>query len=255
MSYLYKEFSIAEKSPPNLNNETFHVAGDTKMQYKRNRKRQPDTWYYRHKTVSYTTNSLGYRTDEFDCIDFDNSIVALGCSMTFGIGVDNAHTWVNHLEGYLGIPVINLGVPGTSVELATLLSANLRAVHRPRAIIWCWPPVDRYAEYRSPEQPCITDCVHHYDQWHNLLPKYKGYNYKTDWRAKNLIHMKKDRLLWSDTAYVETTFFEYEHLDYTSDERITNLKLLDRGRDLVHPGILSHNIAAKTIKSIVEKLL
>lgn len=43
-------------------------------------------------------------------------ILALGCSTTFGWGVESEDTWPKMLEDNLGIPVFNAGVPGHSSE-------------------------------------------------------------------------------------------------------------------------------------------
>lgn len=42
------------------------------------------------------------------------SVLALGCSTTFGWGVAAADAWPEQLESRLGVPVINAGVPGHS---------------------------------------------------------------------------------------------------------------------------------------------
>jgi lysophospholipase L1-like esterase len=43
-------------------------------------------------------------------------VLALGCSTTFGWGVEGGEAWPEILEGLLGVPVFNAGVPGHSTE-------------------------------------------------------------------------------------------------------------------------------------------
>lgn len=57
-------------------------------------------------------NSYGYRTEEFvSCSD----IVSLGCSMTFGLGVDPGQAWPDLLAKDLNMSVHNLAGCGKSV--------------------------------------------------------------------------------------------------------------------------------------------
>ena len=63
---------------------------------KRRKKNHPE-WPYHTEEVRYTTNRDGYRTYEWDKVDWPNAIVIFGCSCTYGIGVDDDHT----LSAYL----------------------------------------------------------------------------------------------------------------------------------------------------------
>jgi lysophospholipase L1-like esterase len=68
--------------------------------------------------LTYSHNSLGYRSDEFTVEKPKDKIriVALGGSTTYGVGVNNDETWPSHLGKELGdnFEVINMGVPGYS---------------------------------------------------------------------------------------------------------------------------------------------
>ena len=45
-----------------------------------------------------------------------DSVFALGCSCTWGIGVERESTWARILQEKIGLPVYNLGVPGGSAD-------------------------------------------------------------------------------------------------------------------------------------------
>ena len=45
-----------------------------------------------------------------------DSIIAVGCSCTYGTGVDTHETWPAQLELSTGLPVYNFGVPGGSLD-------------------------------------------------------------------------------------------------------------------------------------------
>lgn len=61
-------------------------------------------------TFAVRTNADGLRDDP---VPTDGPwILALGCSTTFGWGVDQEEGWTELLERALGVPVVNAGVPG-----------------------------------------------------------------------------------------------------------------------------------------------
>ena len=57
-------------------------------------------------------NDYGYRTKEFDS---SSDIIALGCSMTFGLGVEPGDAWPDLLAKDLGMSVHNLAGCGKSI--------------------------------------------------------------------------------------------------------------------------------------------
>ena len=64
-------------------------------------------------SVTYTYNSHGFRTTEFD----DNPVgLALGCSFTEGTGVPVQASWPEVLARLVNFSVKNLGVSGCSLD-------------------------------------------------------------------------------------------------------------------------------------------
>jgi hypothetical protein len=87
-----------------------------------------DSEYYKKETsrkLTYTLNSQGYREKEWKDIDWDNSFVFLGCSHTFGVGVDHNETIPMLMQQKTGINCINLGIPGGSNMFSVMNSAKL----------------------------------------------------------------------------------------------------------------------------------
>jgi len=69
-------------------NKNFAVS-DTEELFNHNLKIMPQDWFYRTNPVNYTVNSQGYRTEEFEKIDWAQSVVIFGCSTVFGTGVSD----------------------------------------------------------------------------------------------------------------------------------------------------------------------
>ena len=81
------------------------------------------------------TSSLGFRDGE---IPADTPwVAAVGCSTTFGWGVNADQAWPELLEEGLGIEVINAGVPGHSSHQGRAVALDLIA-QKPAALILSW---------------------------------------------------------------------------------------------------------------------
>lgn len=63
--------------------------------------------------ITYDLNSFNYRSEEFDG---SASILILGCSQTFGLGLPYEYTWPQLLSKMTGLKVANLAKPGESAQ-------------------------------------------------------------------------------------------------------------------------------------------
>lgn len=86
-------------------------------------------------TFSVQTNALGLRDGALP--DEKPWVLALGCSTTFGWGVDAQAAWPEQLEHLLGVEVINAGVPGHSSHQGLRFAMPLLE-RRPSAVIFAW---------------------------------------------------------------------------------------------------------------------
>lgn len=218
------------------------VQTDTAKKFHKNKKKQPNDWIYHNKTVEYKTNNQGFRCRPFDEFDWENSIVVLGCSNVFGIGLAEEDCLTSLIETNLGVQTINLGIPGSAIDLAC---ANSYLVHKnlphPKAVIQIWTSLYRYTEFYPKA---------------GVGPRYpKGRRYMMNhWECRNQLYMDIDRHLWtsSDSAYIECTFFG----DTQFSSNTYKLETIDTARDLMHPGIESNTQAAdfcsKKLKEEIE---
>jgi hypothetical protein len=94
--------------------------------------------------IDYQVNSWGFRSGiEYDDVA-DHCIVALGCSFTFGVGLHEYQTWPSLLGKLLGVRVLNLGMPGHSLDLNSLwLTLEGDAILKPVAVCVLEPPNGR----------------------------------------------------------------------------------------------------------------
>lgn len=122
--------------------------GDTEALFKKNLKIMPSDWLWRTKSLQYTVNSQFYRAPEWDQINWSNSYVLFGCSLVFGLGIDDSETCSTQLSKLLGNPVINLGMPGSSPFVCWVNSTKLRTQGvNPKGVIYLWPNVSRTSRF------------------------------------------------------------------------------------------------------------
>jgi len=187
---------------------------DSKELFEQNLKTQPEDWYYRTHEVKYTLNSLGYRTREFDDIDWKESIVMFGCSLVFGTGVTDEHTIPHFLEQLLGRPVINMSIAASSIQtvLHNSIILNDSKYPTPKAIVYSFTDLRRFQMYDS---GMVT---HTSKDWN--YPK-ETFGKEENIIPFNLMNVKMIRDLWKNkTIYYEGTMFPQGNLINKLDKEI-----------------------------------
>ncbi len=93
--------------------------------------------------VFYVGNKDGYREEDWERIDWDNSIIMIGDSATFGLGVPNEHTIPKQLESILGKKVVNMSIPGCSSEFYIAVVCSLIRSVPVKDVVLCHPSMPR----------------------------------------------------------------------------------------------------------------
>jgi hypothetical protein len=100
---------------------------------------------FNHK--DYKTNSHGFRCPEFSPLpDGGKNIAVLGCSHTFGEGLEQPEIWISQLEKLLNnkrLRFWNLAQPGASPDMCVRMLYASEKVLFPKIIIVCWPAWSR----------------------------------------------------------------------------------------------------------------
>ena len=214
------------------------AVSDSKELFLKNLKTMPEDWYYRTNEVNYTVNSKGYRAQEFESIDWTNSVVMFGCSTVFGTGVDNQHTIDYFLSDLLDRPVINLGVASTSITYslhnAVILNQNYPM---PKAVVNLWTEYSRTPYY-------LPDRVDNKGAWNEDNFVYEWLHHDSNPATHAVFAQMISHQLWKDkTSYYEATFFSTTAKLFGCE----HLSVFDQARDLIHYG-------RKTNKAIAEKI-
>ncbi len=229
----------------NSDNGAFFSGKDTQSKFNANLEQQPADWVWRSKEVRYTLNTQQYRAPEWQHCRWSESILVFGCSMVYGVGVNDTETLPYYLSTLLGKPVTNLGMGGTGIAFHLANSVILREHNiTPKAVVCVWPDRSRQTEFIEK-----LSVVHH-----------GAWNVETSW-LKNLIlndvHCRHNaeylirtmRLLWN-CPIVEASWYE----DMCNITGSTLLKFHDLARDCAHPGPETQKIAANLIAEKLQQI-
>lgn len=192
--------------------------------------------------AGYDVNSYGYRAPEFDTVDWRNSYIIQGCSAIFGVGTaDPTKITQYYLSEMLGAPVINLGVPGSGMEVQYVNALEfLEAGIKPKGVFIVYPGLDRYTLYNN------GNLEEHVGPWCNER--------KLEWmlndnsRMHNLFLVRGYRMLWKLAGV--PLLGEWSHHGDNRDfceEVISWDNFLDFGDDNQHWGSITSKAVAEIL--------
>ena len=211
---------------------------DTEKLFKKNKKTMQSDWPYHNKKVEYRVGSHGYRCPEFEDIDWSRSVVLFGCSMTYGIGVDEEETIGFHLSKIIDKPVINLGLGGTSMLFSAVNQMRLyEAGIKPYAVVNIWTSTDRMCEFKD------NGNVVHY------LPSGRENLWRKNFVATDAMHQLTLHKFYAGAVKnLWPKSFELSLFEKTSKLlQIPYIERIDYARDLMHQGTKTNRLIAETI--------
>ena len=110
---------------------------------------------------NYVINSYGYRCPEWKPLPVGKkNVVVLGCSHTFGEGLEDGDVWVDQLYKKVDqkrLRFWNLGEPGASADKVVRILYATEKVLFPKHIVICWPFWSRRERLDTHEQNIMGD--------------------------------------------------------------------------------------------------
>jgi hypothetical protein len=183
------------------------------------------------RKITYKFNSVGHRGDEFQ----DGSIVFLGCSITFGIGLPLECIYPTVVSAALDLPCANLAVSGSSSDTAFRLAEYWLPKLKPKIVIMMAPDKSRLELLdKEVSNFRVSDYTRHsifYQKW--LMNEE---NSRLN-QLKNILAIKS---ICSELSI--------KFLPFTVEQDFCFVES-DLARDLSHPGRLSHIGTADKILS------
>jgi len=218
--------------------------GDSEKAWKRKRRHLGKDWHYFSKTIHYKRNVSGFRTYDWNEINWKECVVLLGCSCTYGVGVDDSETLAEQLEALCGRQVVNLGLGGTSNQfMAFVLSKLYKRFESPYAVVANYTTLDRNLYFHEHD-------TFHLGPWcqkdkrpmtdNTLYPvRQKDLYFNSFYNPTNTImqtraHSDTIKALCKDRSKLfNITFFEDAAHAVRADEWF---EIDNQARDLLHPG-------------------
>ena len=209
--------------------------------------------------TGYKTNSYGYRCPEFRPLpDGGKNVVVLGCSHTFGEGLEEEEIWVGRVakESNKILRWWNLGRPGSSADQMIRILHGTEKVLFPKIIIACWPAWSRRERLDSYPQNLTSDdkllkTENNYTDQNNflknvfLLEKFAEKNAaKTFHCFAEDVYEINDDLQVLDDYTIKNCWPEWDrhHLPEAKRDIITTPSL---ARDGIHYGAEHHQVFAR----------
>ena len=213
---------------------------DTKERYDHILKKEPSHWV--DTPIEYKFNKYGFRTTLDNPPTVGPYYAAFGCSETVGVGIPEYARYSNIIEDETGIPVLNLGISGGSVNGCYLNMLHLLLSNHtpPDTILLQVPSLERYLLPTENE-----DC---------FIAMPKGNNVFT--RQFFVKHLKKVsnyylQLIDQLGKKFNIKIIKFSLLPKGGDD-IQFIPLVDRARDNWHVGIQTNKNVATWILSEIE---
>ena len=133
----------------NITNSTKHfIYPDSRERFYKNLETQGLNWHYKNtaENFPYDIDQYGFRNNH-SLSEVTNSqyIATVGCSHTMGIGISYEETYSHQIERTTGIPVINLGLGGSSNEISFFnIMWLLSNFNRPKVIVFQRTGISRF---------------------------------------------------------------------------------------------------------------
>lgn len=200
-------------------------------------------------SIKYNINRQGFRMNiDLDEVKPGTHDFYLGCSMTFGIGVDTKDTWVEKKIERMNRPGLNFGVGGGSIETQYRVLRCWASLLKPKRVYTLGTYLGR--------RELLEDDV----------PKTIGSPNRT-WR--NFVEDPRHELYWQSEIQI-SHIRAYDAIravcmDYGSElysirddkrkEIFYSLSGYAEGRDLTHPGPIWHSQIAQLSDDYWERLV
>lgn len=190
--------------------------------------------------VQYSFNPDGFRSHTFG---ENRCVLVLGCSHVFGLGLPQHQRWTDVVASRLGMPIHNLGVPGSSLDTCFRLLVHWLPRLDVGMVIIAVPPPER-VEFPSADGRPLTQGP----QW--VDGEYRSAYLTWSRRDEHLVaHETKNLLACKQLTDLAGANFDSLWLDEWYPSSMAH----SVARDLAHPGQAAHIAAAELMTPRIEK--
>jgi hypothetical protein len=196
----------------------------------------------------YKFNSHGFRSEEFSD---EPTIMTLGCSNTFGVGLPVDKIWPELLAKELNMKCFNMGICGGSLDGAFRMCHGYIDIVKPKIVVLLEPPPNRMELFNVNSMPPCNigtwniNSPGENDPIENFAKLWLSSDYNDYFnREKNILAIKQ-------MCIERNIKFVYESSDklYPTNPPGSELKSGMLARDLMHAGIFGHVKLTKKLLS------
>ena len=197
----------------------------------------------RPDNIVYKFNSHGFRCDEFSDAP---GIIALGCSFTGGVALPEDKIWPSLVASRLNLKLWNLGVGAASMDTCFRLLNHYITKLNVCMVLLLTPSPDRFEIFDSDNNvEYIVPTSHSHNSYQKSW--YKSEQNSVQNFSKNILAIRYLCHI-NNVKLVEKNHFT----DLLKVPRLDeSVRSTDRGRDLEHPGVLSHALCADLFLNMV----
>ena len=113
-------------------------------------------WRYHNYELMYNHNDYGYRgVTNFKDLDWSKTVALYGCSYIYSQCVNEHETISHYLQALLNTPVVNMGIPGSGIEVQYWNMRWLNKKFHPKWNVVFWPYDDRIVVHQGLENKNI----------------------------------------------------------------------------------------------------
>ena len=187
-------------------------------------------------SVEYKFNQHGFRCDDFSD---QPSIVFLGCSYTLGVGVAKSQCFSTLVAKKLNLAECNLAQGGGSADTCFRLFLDWHRKIKPTVVVMLQPLIQRIELLSHPLPKFFLP---------NQFPKEHREFYR-EWMMSNNAEYNRQKNTFAIAHLCHQINAQFVYL---SAEELKTQHFKDVGRDLLHPGPLTHKKWAEILSVIIK---
>lgn len=188
-----------------------------------NKNKHKDAWD--NIKISYEYNSQGFRTREIENLLGQKVNIALGCSITEGIGLPVDQVWPSLIEQKLDYPVLNFGLGGGATDTVARILTNVSTLYDIQTVFIMWPFINRIETYRS-QYGSLT-------QINTIIPQNSRIEHQWALADEMSVQRFNQNQLIANLLGEKYKFNINQHL---AIDILDQIDLKTRARDGLHPG-------------------
>jgi hypothetical protein len=188
--------------------------------------------------ISYKYNSDGFRTHEFSDFLCKKVNIAVGCSLTEGVGIPIENVWPSILEQKLGIPLLNLGLGGGSTDTVARIITNISGLFQIEKVFVLWPDKHRFEFYDEDRNSIVP--IGSWNASDNYLWNMSNSNsLQRLYKNKNILDLLSKQ-------------HGFEVIEITVENALETISRVDPARDDRHFGITPNIKLAEWFLSLIK---